>query len=220
MAIDNRIGTKDGLIDVDSPMKSHHDMSTTLESIKTLLANGTPNWVKWPEDYRQFVKEEFAAEKEISDKMASEYKLENQHLFENREARMVNPISSKVFVDKLRANGVKCFVIQNPKNRQQAGLWAVPPTRQDKARYICFIQLPAMYEWSVVNLNAHGVADGEAYRGWRTVLMEGIKKEIWTEAQAHEWFGTPAPNTTSSVYYKSLFELRNRKYWKPEFTEK
>lgn len=220
MAVDNNWVSKSGLVDTNDPVKSFHDVDKTRESIKQLLANGTPNWVKWPEDYRAFVKEEFAAEKEISDTMASQYKLENQDIFENRAARMVNPISTKDFIQKLRGHGVKCYIIQNMKNPQQGGLWAVPPERQDKARYIAFVQIPAMYEWSVINLNRHGVADGEAYRGWRTVLMEGIKKEIWTETQAHEWFGTPAPNETSSVYYKSLWELRNNKKWLPEFTEK
>lgn len=220
MSVDNRWGSKKGLVDTKDPVKSYHDVKTTTESIKRLLADGTPDWVRFPKDFINQVKEDFAADKEISDGMASQYKLDNQDLFENRAARMVRPMSTKDFIAKLRSKGVKLFTIQNPQNWQQVGLWCSPPGRSDKTRYICFMQIPAMYEWSVVNVNAHGVADGEAYRGWRTVLMEGIKKQIWTEQQAHEWFGAPSPNDTSSVYYKSLWELRNRKYWEPEFTER
>lgn len=220
MAIDNRWGSKTGLVDVEAPVKSYHDLATTRESIKTLLAGGTPNWVKWPEDYKAMVKEDFAYHKEISDGLASQYKIENQDIFEERASRMVNPLATKDFLQKLRRNGVKLYIIQNPVNPQQGGLWAVPPNKQSAVRYICYVQIPAMYEWSVVNVNQHGVADGEAYRGWRTVLMEGIKKEIWTEQQAHEWFGAPMPNRTSSVYYKSLWELRNHSKWDQEFTEK
>lgn len=205
---------------LDDPYKSFHDISTTKESIKQILAGGTPDWVRWPSDFKQMAIESYQADKETSDALAAQYKLDNQDIFENHIARKVNPISTKDFMFKLRSHGVKCFLVQNPINPQQAGLWAVPPNRQDKARYICFVQLPAQYEWSVINVNAHGVADGEAFRGWRTVLMEGIKKEIWTEQQAHEWFGAPSPNETSSVYYQSLYELRNRKKYDQQFTEK
>jgi hypothetical protein len=218
--VDNNWVSKQGLLDTEDPIKSYHDVSTTKETIKELLAGGTPKWFSHPEDYKNMVKEQFAADKEQSDQMAAAYKLENQSLFEDKKARMVNPMSAKDFINKLRENGVKCFVISNPTNRQQAGLWAIPPARKDKARYVCFIQVPAMYEWSVVNVNAHGVADGEAYRGWRTVLMELIKKEILTETEAHAIFGTPNVSARSSVYFKSLWELRNKRTWAPEFTER
>jgi len=222
MTVDNRIVSKEGLVDVtpDQLTKSYHDLNTTRESIKQLLANGTPDWARFPQDYKAMVKEDFQEQKEISDAIAAQYKLEDQDLFENYQARMVNPISTKDFLNKLRANGVKCYIVQNPINRQQGGLWAIPKGRTDKVRYVCYLQLPAMYEWSMVNVNKHGVADGEAYRGWRTVLMEGIKKEIWTEEQAHEWFGAPSNSTASSVYRRSLYELRNNKRFVPEFTEK
>ena len=61
--------------DLNDPWKHKHDVKTTRATIKQLLANGTPNWVKWPEDYKNFVKESFQAAKEESDSQVSGYKM-------------------------------------------------------------------------------------------------------------------------------------------------
>jgi hypothetical protein len=193
---------------------SHHDLPTTQETIKQLLANGTPNWVKWPEDYKAFVKESFAAEKEISDEMAEQYHIEDQEDLTNELARKVNPMSTDAFVAKLRANGIKCFTVYNGL-AGTVGLWCLPPKQVAKARYVCYMQIPAMYEWSVLRLDRHNIPVGEKFRGWRTVLMELIKKEILTEYQAHKIFGHPSGNKVFNRYRRSLWELRNDK----RFTE-
>src|ERR1700690_2012809 len=98
---------------VDDNMVSRHDFSTTGETIKQLLADGTPDWVKHPEDYKQFARECFLAEKEISDQLSEQYKMDDQEELTNREAREVNPMSTDEFIRKLRAFGIKCFTIYN-----------------------------------------------------------------------------------------------------------
>jgi len=199
---------------------SHHDVATTSESIKQLLAGGTPNWVKWPEDYRAFVKESFAAEKEISDEMAEQYQIEDQADLTNEVARKVNPMSADEFIAKLRKNGIKCFTVYNGL-KGTVGLWCLPPKQVARARYVCYMQIPAMYEWSVLRVDRHNIPSGEKFRGWRTVLMELIKKEILTEYQAHKIFGHPSNNKTFRRYHRSLWELRNlKKFTEAELAEK
>jgi hypothetical protein len=220
MAVDNRIETVPGLKHVDDPIKSYHDLPTTKASIQQILAGGTPNWVKWPQDYKEFVRESFAAEKEISDEMGEVYHIEDQEDLTNEVARKVNPMSTDAFLWKLRQNGIKCFTIYNGL-QGTVGLWCLPPKQVAKARYICYLQIPAMYEWSVLRLDRHNIPIGEKFRGWRTVLMELIKKEILTEYQAHKIFGHPAGNKVFNRYRRTLWELRNdKRYTEEDVAEK
>lgn len=221
MSVDNRIQTVDSLKNIEQPWKQYHDMKATNESIQHILAGGTPDWVKWPQDYKAYAKEAFAAEKEISDEMAEQYRMEDQEDLTNAVARKVNPMSTKDFVAKLRANGVKCFIIDNGFPPQTIALWCLPPKQVQRARYVCYMQTPAMYEWSVLKVDAHGKPIGEDFRGWRTVLAQLIEKEILTEYQAHQIFGYPSDNPVFSRYHRTLWEYRNRhRYTEKELVDK
>lgn len=205
--------------DID-PIKERHDVDATHEAVQRMLAGGTPNWVKWPQDYRAFVKESFAAEKEISDKMANAYKWDDQEIMTNRQARMVNAMSTRDFVKKLNSAGIQTAVVDNGM-KGTVGLWCTVPNQEQKLRYVCYIQVPAMYEWSVLRLDAHGIPSGEEFRGWRTVAVQLVEKEIITEAQCHQIFGAPGANKLSARYYRSLWEKRHgRKFVDPLEDEK
>lgn len=204
-------------IDVDDPIKSHHDVPATNEAIKHLLADGTPDWIKFPEEYKSFAKECYARDRQISEEMAAEYKLEDQDVLTNAAARLVNPMRTRDFIQKLRSAGIKCFTIDNGFPKQCVALWCLPPKQTQKARYICYLQTPAMYEWSLLKIDEYGKPWGEDYRGWRTVLVQLIKKEILTEYQAHELFGYPSQNSVFNRYHCTLWEIRNeRKYTRDE----
>lgn len=194
--------------DLTNPWKQRHNVKQTRESIKQMLSNGTPNWVKWPEDYKNFVKESFQAAKEESDKQVSDYKMEHQDLLMNAKARKVNAMGTRDFIQKLRKNGVRCFTIDNGFPPQTVALWATRPNGP-KPDYICYLQIPAMYEWSVLKVDRHGLPAGEDFRGWRTVLVQLITKGILTEQRAHEIFGRPTDSETSMIYRESLFFIRN-----------
>jgi hypothetical protein len=58
-------------------------------------------------------------------------------------------------------------------------------------RYVTWIQIPAMIEYSVMRFDGHGVATSEKYRGWRTVLLKLIQDGLLTERQANWVFGEP-----------------------------
>ncbi len=227
MSVDNRIETIPELKKVEDPIKEYHDLPTTKATIQELLAGGTPNWVKFPEDYRNFVKETFAREKEISNEMVERYQMDDQVALTNRKARMVNTMPTDKFVEKLRSNGIKCFTVYNGYElpdkhplKKTIALWCIPPKQTSRARYICYLQVPAMYEWSVLALDRHNLPVGEAFRGWRTVIVELIKKEILTEFQAHEIFGYPSNNPVFSRYHETLWEIRNGKRYSDEIAAK
>lgn len=191
-----------------NPIKHRHDIKTTQATIKTLLANGTPAWVTHPEDYKNFVKESFQAAKEESDSQVASYRMANQEILMNERARKVNAIGTRDFIQKLRQNGVKCFTVDN-NWRQTVALWAVRPST-GKLQYVCYLQCPAQYEWSLLKVDRHGLPAGESYRGWRTVLVQMITKGILSETRAHQLFGKPTDSEVSLIYRESLFYIRNK----------
>jgi hypothetical protein len=205
------------LRDQDDVMLERHDVDATSEVIQRMLAGGTPDWVRFPREFANMAREEKAAMKERSEAMAAPYKWEDQDVLTNRQARMINAISTRDFVQKLRSKGVKCFTIDNGFPPQTVALWAIPPDKGNKARYVCYLQVPAMYEWSVLKLDRMGIPSGEEFRGWRTVCVQLVQKQIISEAQLHAWFGVPSPNEISNRYFRSLWETRHRrKYVDPE----
>lgn len=211
MAVDNRIVTKDGLKDTEQPWSGYRDVDATQAIFQQALAGGTPDWVRWPEDYKNFAKEEFEKHREVSETLALDYKIEDQAELINKAARMVNPMSTTAFIQKLRAFGIKCFTVYNGFPPQTVALWCLPPKQNAKARYICFMQTPAMYEWSVLRTDKYGKPDNERFRGWRTVLVQLVEKEILTEAQAHKIFGEASHNHIYGRYHRSLWEARNKR---------
>jgi hypothetical protein len=211
MAVDNRIVTNKALKNLEEPWKEYHNIDATNVVVQQMLAGGTPDWVKWPQDYKDFAKEEFQKHREVSETLALDYKLEDQDELVNKQARMVNPMSTTQFVQKLRAAGIKCFTVYNGFPPQTVALWCLPPKQNARARYICYMQIPAMYEWSVLRTDQYGKPDGERFRGWRTVIVQLVEKEILTEMQADKIFGEASHNHIYRRYHRSLFEARNHR---------
>jgi len=201
---------------------SHHDIASTHASVQKILAGETPDWIKFPHDYKNFVRESFAAEREISNEMVERYQMDDQEDLTNLKARMVNLISAEAFIRKLRTNEIcpiKCFTVYNGLPGT-VGLWCIPPRVTGRARYVCYVRTPAMYEWSVLQLDKHNLPAGEL-RGWRTVLAELIKNEIFTEWQAHQIFGNPSENSCFRRYRETLWEQRNgKRYTEAELASK
>lgn len=195
------------LATVEDPIKSQHDLKTTRESIKQLLSGGTPDWVKFPHEYKAFVKESFAAEREQSLEQVKSYQMEDQQLLTDAAPRKVNIITTRDFVKRLRDNGIRCFTVDNGMNSTVA-LWAA---KGQQMEYVAYLQVPAMYEWSILRLDAHNLPAGEKFRGWRTVLAQLIVKDFMTEEKAHLIFGKPALTPVSRRYRKTLWFHRNGK---------
>lgn len=202
---------------------SHHDIATTTETVKQLLADGTPDWIKWPQDYKHYAEEAFSREREISLEQVERYQMDDQEDLTNRTARLVRKMSTDDFIRKLRTNPicpVKCFTVYNGLPGT-VGLWVLPPKRTGVARYVCYVRTPYMYEWSLLLLDEHDLPKGEM-RGWRTVLMEMVKADIWTEWQVNQIFGAPSEAKPFRRYRISMWEIRNgkRHYTEQELAEK
>lgn len=190
----------------------HHDLPTTTASVQEILSGGTPDWVKRPHEWKNYAREAFAREKEISDEMVERYQMEDQHDLTNSEARLINKMGTDDFIEKLRNNPVcpvKCFTVYNGLPGTIA-LWCLPPRAVARARYVCYLRTPYMYEWSLLKLDNHGLPAGEL-RGWRTVIVELIKSEILTEWQANQIFGTASERKVYRRYHQSLWEIRHGK---------
>lgn len=67
-----------------------------------------------------------------------------------------------------------------------------------------------MPEWSQLKVDIHGLPIREKYRGWRTVLLQCIKKDFLTSAQCDEVFRAPL-GPRSKPWFRSLWEIRNGK---------
>ena len=197
---------------IEDPIKERHNLKVTRATIKEMLRDGTPSWFSHPEDWKQFAKESFLELKEQNDLMVREYRHGDENILCDYKSRAVNLIGAKRFVEILRENGVRCFALYNGMPGT-AGLWVVVPTKTGtQLRYICYVQLPVMIEWSVLALDRHGLPAGESYRGWRTVLCELIRKGILTEERAHGIFGRPTDSLVSRRYRRTLYEFRHRKH--------
>lgn len=191
---------------VDDPIRSHHDLNRTRQSIKELLKDGTPDWVKFPHDYKALAQEWKEYEKQQSDAMVAQYRMPGQEILSDPEPRKINIVNTREFLKRLRDNGVTCFTFYNGMPGT-VGLWACRPNRSE-VEYIAYCQVPCMYEWSVLRLDAHGLPNGEDFRGWRTVLSQLIIKEILTEEKAHKIFGEPS-GPASVIYRRTLWNFRN-----------
>lgn len=201
--------SKTPLQKLEEAWASRHDLKTSQETIKRLLRNGTPNWVRWPKEYKAMAQDSILAHKEQSDTMASRYKMPHQDELTNEKARKVNAWRTREFIDFLRVNGVQCFTIDNGYPPQTVALWAFKPGT-DHVVPVCYLQVPAMYEWSLLNLDHRGLPNGEAFRGWRTVEVQLIEKGIISEEFAHEIFGRPVDGSVSRRFRESLYLFRNK----------
>jgi hypothetical protein len=137
--------------------------------------------------------------------------MEDQELLLNSEARKINPIRTRDFIEKLRNAGVCCYTIDNGFPPATVALWAFKPGT-DRVVPVCYLQVPAMYEWSVLRLDKRGMPDGEAFRGWRTVESQLIEKGIVSEARADEIFGKPVDGEVSRRFRRNMFWFRNRRH--------
>lgn len=183
----------------------------TEKAVKELLKHGTPKWFSHPEDYKEMAKEDYARQKENSDRQVAEYKLENQDVFTDEEPRKVNEMSVMKFLQRLREHGLQCCVKQAPNSpRGTAGLWAIRPGYEKLGlQFVTSVQVPAMYEWSVLRVDEHGLAAGEKFIGWRNACVRLVELGIWSEEKVNLIFGRPPLRKHTSVYHQSMWNLRN-----------
>lgn len=208
--LESQLNVNPNLKKTDDPFKSRHNLTTTQQTVKRFLAGGTPDWVRFPNDYRAFAEESYLAEKEKTEFMAADYRWPDQDILADLPSRRVNIKSTRDIIQTLRHNDVKnvrCFTVDNGLAGTVA-LWAARPNSQQMT-YICYIQIPFMCEWSVLRLDRRQLPSGERYRGWRTMVSQLVVKGILTEQEAHEIFGHPIDGPVSRRYRRTMFYFRN-----------
>lgn len=207
-------------IRVDNPIRSNFKADKIVSQI---TRKGVPRWATHPHEFRNYAIECMQQDKEASDKLVADYRLEDQNILTNRKARLVRQMDSRYFIAQLRGAGVNCFTYQTPREitpRQfwnTVGLWCEIPSERALGhlyrglhhQYICYMDIPTMYEWSILRLDEHNLPMGEESRGWRTVLSQLIIKKVLTETEAHAIFGEPNNGTHTKIYKKTLYEFRN-----------
>lgn len=208
---------------VSNPIRSNMTQAKAERTAQRILKDGTPKWVSHPKDFKQWAMECYLKDKEESDAQVIGYRMEGQDLLTDRKARLIHTMTTRDFLEKLRMNGVHCFVYQVPPSAatprellNTVGLWAEVPSEKSIGhewqgrfhQYVCYMQIPFMHEWSLLRLDAHSLPIGEAHRGWRTVLSQLIMKKVLTEEKAHQIFGKPV-GRQSLKYRKTLYDFRN-----------
>jgi hypothetical protein len=190
---------------------SRLDLAATEAAVKEILKDGTPKWVSHPEDFRSMAQEVLAEEKEHSDEMARPFALEDRDILTDEKARLVNFMHALKFIRILEKEFRIYSEVRVGVKPGTAGLWVLDPKQPRKGfQYVCFIQVPVMPEWDLMHVDSHGLSQGHAARGWRTVLACLIEKYIITERKVHEVFGEAAIREHTSIYRETLYELRHR----------
>jgi hypothetical protein len=190
------------------------DRRHTLHLIKELLKGGTPKWYSHPEDYKRLVQE---WHKEAQENLLAEcrdYKVDDQDSLADPAGRRVNIMPAAVFMRKLRnEGGLTCFSHDSTLKDGTASLFVLMPSaRGGEWEPMCSIQVPLMWEWSLLRLDpATQLPTGFRDVGWRSAVRCLIFKGALSEEQAHEIFGKPRISTVSKRYRRMLWEHHNQR---------
>jgi len=148
-------------------------------------------------------KEVLAEKKELSDLAAREYQWVHPSEYADHGPRMGRIMHSSKLISILRAMGLKCWYRQHPQ-AQKLTLLVLERGHRNAG---CWVQGGYMPEYSIMRFDDHGVPLDEAFRGWRTVLMQLALKQLISERQINEVFGQ-ARGPAASRYQKFMGSLR------------
>jgi hypothetical protein len=161
--------------------------------------------------------------KEMNREMVKEYRFYNQDDCVIKDAQDVIARKGKImhcleFLDRLctirpaylSANirrGLTGLAVYHPKDvlDPETGGW-----KRVGWHYVCGVQAGYMWEYSVLNIDDHGLPTNEKWRGYRTVILRLIQSGHITEEQALKAFGEPSP-AGAKRYLEQLYYWRNRK---------
>lgn len=148
-------------------------------------------------------KEELARRKEENNLIAREYQWVHPSEYADRGPRIGKILHSSKLITILREMGLKCWYRQHPEPQKLTLL----VLERGKRQVGCWLQGGYQTEFSIMNFDEHGVPLQEAYRGWRTVLMQLSLKGLISERQINKVFG-PARGPASTRYNKFMGSLR------------
>jgi hypothetical protein len=146
--------------------------------------------------------------REENSNLASEYAWLSPDHYADQGARIGIIMHSSELIKKLTEGcGLTCWYRSHPQPKRVTLL--VDTTHGVKEPEVaCWVQFGFMPEYSCVNFDEHGVVLQEAYRGWRTVLLQLLLKRMLTEEQATKVFGE-AYGPASERYLSILRSFRS-----------
>ena len=201
------------IIPDNKPLSAHIDRKKVEATVADILKDGVPDWVSHPRDYKNWLDEEEQADKERSDELSKEYRIEDQAELTDEDTSLINFLNVNRFLGKLRDNGIACKVYQDPQSPQTCGLYAVRNGYERLGfQFVTSMQVPVMPEWALLREEEHGVPDGEAAIGWRQVLVKLVAKKFASEQKLHEIFGEPSSTKRSERYRRTMHAIRNGRY--------
>jgi hypothetical protein len=178
-----------------------------------ILKDGTPDYISHPQDYKNYRDEANQADKERSDEVSKQYRMEDQTELTDEAASLVNFRNVNSFIQTLRSHGAKVKIYQDPQSPQTCGLYAIAPGREQLGyQFITSMQVPVMPEWGLLREEEHGCPDGEAAIGWRQVLVKLVLMKVFSEQALHKIFGEPVCTKRSVRYRRTLHAIRNGRY--------
>ena len=183
------------------------DRKQTLGFIKELLKGGTPDWYRFPHDYKAMVDEWHREAQENLLEECKAYRVDDQQFLAT--PRRTNMLTASAFMRKLRAGGVKCFSHDSQLGDGSASLFAL---KGEEFIPVCSIQVPLMWEWSLLRIDPKtNLPTGFRDIGWRSAVKCLITEGVLTERRAHEIFGKPAEGAVSRIYRSLLWDFRNQR---------
>lgn len=153
--------------------------------------------------------EELCRQKEINDDLSKQYQWVHPDEYKDEGARIGKIIHSSQLINIFRNQfGLKCWYRDHLQPRKITLM--VQRKESLKPEVACWVQQGFMPEYTIMRFDSHHVPLDEKFRGWRTVVLQLILKDIITEEQVNKYLGQ-AVGDVSERYNSLLYEWRNRR---------
>lgn len=154
--------------------------------------------------------EELCRVKEENDRTAQEYQWLSPEEYEDEGARIGQIMHSSELIKKLTEDCKLTALYRSHPQPKRITLLVDTTNGVKSPEVACWVQFGYMPEFSICNFDSHGVVLQEAYRGWRTVLLQLLIKKMLTEEIATRVFGE-AHGPAASRYLQILQGFRTAK---------
>jgi hypothetical protein len=114
-----------------------------------------------------------------------------------------------VAVKKERSTGRLWLHSDAIQDRVGISAWGIE-NGQRVRKMVTWLQYPWGPEWSLMHFDEFDVPIAERYRGWRTVLLHLVMRDILTEAEVNRAFGPVPLSPVSALYRESMQHHREK----------
>jgi len=148
--------------------------------------------------------EEYARIREENESIAQEYQWLSPEEYEDETARIGRIMHSSELITKLTQECKLTAIYRAHPQPKRVTLLVDTTNGTNGLEVACWVQFGYMPEYSICNFDDHGVILQEAFRGWRTVLLQLIVKKMLSEEAATRVFGEA--HGPAAVRYLSILQ--------------